>query len=104
MDCQDCVRLADAWADGELDAAGAADPERHLRQCPGCGRRAEAQASLSAAVRAAPLYAAAPAGLERRVRAALHREAGLRPLPPPWRAAAYGGAARWGAAAAAVLL
>lgn len=97
MNCDQCAQLADAWLDGELDVVTSLEFERHLRECAGCARRTDALRSLAAAVRAAPLYAHAPAGLEQRVRTALRREArvesGLRLAP-----------LRWFAVAAAVLI
>src|SRR5579884_3632786 len=96
MNCHDCERLVHAWADGELDPVATADLETHLNDCSPCAARAEAIAALGASVRAAPLYAAAPRGLEGRVRSVLRREAGV----APWKLAI----GRWGAIAAAVLL
>ena len=97
MDCRDCARLVNAWLDGELDALTAMKFDGHLRECPGCARRTEALKSIGAVVRDSPLYAPAPAWLDKRVRTTLRRQAGVRTW---WR----GAPVRWGAIAAAVLL
>jgi anti-sigma factor RsiW len=97
MNCHDCARLADGWLDGELDPAATSEFERHVRDCPACGRRTEALRSLASTVRAADLYVRAPAGLQEQVRKALGRE---RHKQNPWRI----GAVRWTAAAAAVIV
>ena len=36
MNCQQARLLIDAYADGELDAAGILELEKHLHDCPAC--------------------------------------------------------------------
>lgn len=96
--CHPGENRLNAWLDDELDAPASADVERHLSACPQCTARADALRSLGQAVRAAPLYFAAPTSLDRQVRATLAREADV-PSATRWLPVA-----RRFAVAAAILL
>jgi anti-sigma factor RsiW len=53
--------------DGELDAARAADFERHLSSCPQCVSALEAQETLRSSIQQAGLYERAPSALRRKL-------------------------------------
>lgn len=99
MSCELTGSALHGYLDGELDAARAADFERHLVSCAECVRALEAQENLRNSLQRAALYERAPAAL----RAKLHADFGApvqvpRPSisrPNPWR---------WLAVAAALLL
>jgi anti-sigma factor RsiW len=57
------------YIDGELDAARAADFERHLASCPQCTSALESQESLRSSIQRAGLYERAPVALRRKVEA-----------------------------------
>jgi anti-sigma factor (TIGR02949 family) len=87
-----------AYLDGELDAAGSADFDRHLRNCPVCARAIEEEEALRQGLRQSGLYSRAPAGLKLRI------EEGL-PGPRVQKSARLGLLSRrWLAVAAALLL
>lgn len=77
MNCDEAKPLLHGYADGELDVVKAMDVERHIRNCPACGRAFQCLRGLRDAVAGAPLYHRAPASLERRIRAAVRAQAGL---------------------------
>ena len=64
----------DAYLDGELAAADAAELEAHLRACPECSRLERRRRAVSAAVREHVLRFPAPDTLRARVRAALRAD------------------------------
>jgi mycothiol system anti-sigma-R factor len=100
MSCELTASVLHGYLDGELDAARAADFERHLVSCPECVRALEAQENLRSSLQGATLYERAPSALREK----LHTElaAPVRALPSPtvlrpnpWR---------WLAVAAALVL
>lgn len=99
MTCELTQTVLHGYLDGELDAARAADFERHLVSCPECVTALEAQESLHSSIQRAALYERAPASLRQK----LQKELGARtrssvtPIrnPAPWR---------WLAIAATLLL
>jgi anti-sigma factor RsiW len=68
-----------AYFDGELDAMGAAEFERHLESCPDCDTRLAAEERLRSALVGAQLYARAPETLRRKLQTSLPKAA----IPPP---------------------
>jgi anti-sigma factor RsiW len=60
-----------AYFDGELDAMGAAEFERHLGSCPDCEARLAAEEKLRGALVGAQLYARAPETLRRKLQVSL---------------------------------
>jgi anti-sigma factor RsiW len=56
--CPDVDAIIDAYADGELGPADAADVRAHLEGCPACRQRVAARAALSRLVRRVPYYTA----------------------------------------------
>lgn len=97
MNCEQTQTVLHGYFDGELDAARAAEFERHLEMCSECLAALEAQEKLRSAIQRAQLYEQAPVSLRRNVRASL--PAVRRPrfdLSGMWL--------RWLAAAAAMIL
>jgi anti-sigma factor RsiW len=81
-----------AYVDGELDAAGALEVERHLGECPACASEVARHRSLGTALRSDELYHRAPSSLRERVHAKLgRRRPSIRPM-------------RWAAIAASILV
>jgi mycothiol system anti-sigma-R factor len=97
MSCDFSGTLLHAYLDGELDAMGAAEFERHLETCRECTATLGAAESLRSSLQHAQLYETAPAGLRKKIRAELKVSAG--------KASGSSVAAwRWLAVAAAILL
>lgn len=67
MSCELTQSVLHGYIDGELDAARAADFERHLISCPQCTSALEAQETLRASIQQAGLYERAPAGFRRKL-------------------------------------
>src|SRR5271169_5735812 len=65
-----------AYLDGELDAAGAADFEHHMQSCAQCTAALASENALRQTLAASLLYERAPAGLRQRVLSSL-------PAPSP---------------------
>ena len=99
MTCELTKTVLHGYLDGELDAARAADFERHLISCAECVTALEAQENLHSSIQRAGLYERAPTSLRQKV----HTELGtgtrssVTPIrnPAPWR---------WLAIAATLLL
>jgi anti-sigma factor (TIGR02949 family) len=91
-----------AYFDGELDAMGAAEFERHLESCPDCEVRLAAEDKLRSALAGAQLYARAPETLRKKLQTALPKAA----IPPEVRdpKASVEKSWRWLAIAASVIL
>lgn len=101
MSCELTQSVLHGYIDGELDAARAADFERHLLSCAECVASLEAQETLRASVHRAGLYERAPVALRRKVYAELEASA---PAPVAYNAASRPSSWRWLAVAAALLL
>jgi anti-sigma factor RsiW len=98
--CEEARPLVHAYVDGELDVVRSLEVEAHLSSCVACARGEASLRALRTAFSNGALYHEAPAGLERRVRAAVRdarRSEGGRSFA--FRRYSWGGAA-----AAAVLL
>jgi anti-sigma factor RsiW len=67
MTCDDVERLAEAYADGELDLERALAVETHMADCAACTARLDRTRALARSLQAAP-YFRAPEGLADRVR------------------------------------
>lgn len=101
MNCELTHSILHGYIDGELDAARAADFERHLLSCPDCVASLEAQETLRASIQRATLYEPAPATLRQRIHPAV--ESATPPAAPrviPIRSSSW----RWLAVAATFLL
>jgi mycothiol system anti-sigma-R factor len=71
MGCELTQTVLHGYLDGELDAARAADFERHLIACGDCVTALEANEKLRSSLLHAGLYERAPASLRQKVRAQL---------------------------------
>jgi anti-sigma factor (TIGR02949 family) len=91
-----------AYFDGELDAMGAAEFERHLESCPDCNTRLAAEEKLRNAFAGAQLYARAPETLRRKLQITMAQAA----IPPEVRdpKPVVANSWRWLAIAATVIL
>jgi len=91
-----------AYFDGELDATGAAEFERHLESCSDCETRLAAEERLRSALTGAQLYARAPETLRKKLQVSLPKAA----IPPEARdpKPAAEKSWRWLAIAATVVL
>jgi mycothiol system anti-sigma-R factor len=97
VSCEQTQAVLHGYFDGELDAARAAEFERHLETCSECLAALEAQEKLRSAIQRAQLYEQAPVSLRGKVNAGL-------PAPRPAGLGLSGMWLRWLAAAAAILL
>jgi anti-sigma factor (TIGR02949 family) len=70
VNCNLAQDVLHGYLDGELDAAGAAEFERHLEGCNVCVSELEAQEALRASLKRAQLYEQAPAELRKKFQAA----------------------------------
>ena len=97
MSCEQTQTVLHGYLDGELDAARAAEFERHLETCSDCLAALETQEKLRSAIQRAQLREQAPVSLRRKVKANLRaaRREGFG-LSGMWL--------RWVATAAAILL
>ena len=75
MNCARLRQILDAYIDGELDRATAAELDRHLAACPACAALREGRLELGRTIRAQAPRFVAPEGLRRSVREGLERAA-----------------------------
>lgn len=78
MTCEQALKLADGYLDGELDPLTNQAIEGHLRECPRCDEAYQTRRSLIGVIRNAAPYYKAPAGLQERIQSALRDEMGDR--------------------------
>jgi anti-sigma factor RsiW len=99
MSCELAVTVLHGYFDNELDAAGAAEFERHLAGCKECAEALEGLKKLRATMNGAQVYARTPETLRKRVLTELLAVKPVAPTPAttpkPWK---------WLAIAAAILL
>jgi mycothiol system anti-sigma-R factor len=99
VNCELTQTVLHGYLDGELDAARAADFERHLISCPQCVAALEAHENLRSSLQRANLYESAPAPLREKLRKQLGASVSPSVIPmknpAPWR---------WLALAATILL
>jgi anti-sigma factor RsiW len=93
LNCELAQTRLHAYLDGELDAAGSADFDQHLRNCPVCAGALEEEEALRHGLQQARLYSRAPAGLKLRIEEGLpgtraQKSAGLGWLSWRWAAVA----------------
>ena len=69
MSCERTSSTLHAYFDGELDAAGAAEFERHLKSCPDCAGVLAAQRALRSSFKTSSLRERAPETLRRKLAA-----------------------------------
>lgn len=94
MSCEKSEVELQGYLDGELDAAGMANFERHARSCPDCGPLLAAEKSLRNSLQSASLYERAPSALREKI------ERQFAPRTSPSRS----GALVWSLLGAAVVL
>src|SRR5258706_7964654 len=75
MACPETLRVQ-AYFDGELDASGSAEIERHMEACGECAALLRSLEAVRGAMHQPALYHRASPKLESRITAALNREAG----------------------------
>lgn len=75
MSCQTAQEFIHAYLDGELDLARSLGVGQHMKECQVCATAYRNQTILRSAFKDSALYHSAPAGLEKRIRASLRREA-----------------------------
>ena len=87
MSCDFTRTALHGYLDGELDATGAAEFERHLESCRECTTALGAEESLRSSLQRSGLYENAPVALRKKIRAGLDAatasSAGMR--IPTWR-------------------
>ena len=71
MSCEQRTEHLHAYLDGELDAAGTLQFERHLARCQECVAALAAEQQLQKSLQSAQLYETTPPGLRQRVIAGL---------------------------------
>ena len=67
MACKEHAERLHAYLDGELDAAGAAEFERHLQSCTECSASLSVERAMRGALASAQLFERAPASLRRSI-------------------------------------
>lgn len=97
MSCDFTHTALHGYLDGELDASGSAEFERHLEGCRDCSKALEVEESLRSALLRSSLCESAPISLRKKIRAELDA-ATSSPARP--RIAAW----RWAAVAASILV
>jgi len=75
LSCQTAQELIHAYVDGELDLARSLEVGQHIQECQVCASAYQNQAALRSAFKDSSLHYSAPAGLEKRIRSSLRREA-----------------------------
>jgi len=95
MGCELTQTVLHGYMDGELDAARAADFERHLISCADCVAVLEANESVRSSIQRAGLYERAPRALRQKVQAQLagNTQASVMPIrkPAQWALARLSG-------------
>ena len=83
MSCEFTRTVLDGYLDDELDAARAAEFERHLEGCRECTAALGVEESLRSSLQRGGLYENAPVALRKRVRAGLDAIQLLEPALQP---------------------
>lgn len=71
MNCQEARLFIDSYADGELDAAGILELEKHLHDCPACALAFRNLQNLKKSLKQDSLFYTAPAELRQKLKAEL---------------------------------
>ena len=74
MNCQQAKPLIDFYADGELDAAGILELEKHIHDCPACALAWRNAQTLKKSLKQGTLYFTAPAELRRAIKSELRSQ------------------------------
>jgi mycothiol system anti-sigma-R factor len=102
--CEQSKDILHGYLDNELDAARAAEFERHLESCRECTGALENAEALRAGLRRAALYEPAPANLRSKIAAELGSASAVAPTAIPLKAQKSASPWRWLAVAATVLV
>jgi len=78
MNCQQAKLLIEPYVDGELEAAGIPELEKHIHECPACALAWRNLQALKKSLKLDPLYFTAPPELRRRVKAELRSQAEIK--------------------------
>jgi anti-sigma factor RsiW len=84
MNCQQARPLIDFYADGELDAAGILELEKHILDCPACALVWRNAQTLKKSLKQDSLFFTAPPELRRRIKAELHSQIEIAPRWSFW--------------------
>jgi anti-sigma factor RsiW len=84
MNCQQASPLIDFYADGELDAAGILELEKHIHDCPACALAWRNAQTLKKSLKQDALFFTAPTELRRRIKAELRSQIETAPLWNFW--------------------
>jgi anti-sigma factor RsiW len=79
MNCPQARPLIDAYADGELDAAGILELEKHLRDCPACAHAWRNTQTLKKSLKQDAMFFTAPTELRRAIKAELQSQIETKP-------------------------
>lgn len=94
MNCRDTLLMLSGYMDGEIDPVERMEVQRHLETCPECANNLTNARQVQTVLQKKALYEPAPAGLEKRVLAAVRaEERAQRPLNRPFVRPALGIAA-----------
>jgi anti-sigma factor RsiW len=85
MNCQQAKPLIDAYADGELDAAGILELEKHIHDCPACALAWRNAQTLKKSLKQDALFFTAPTELRRRIKAELRSQVETKPSWNFWK-------------------
>jgi anti-sigma factor RsiW len=84
MNCQEAKPLIGPYADGELEAAGIPELEKHIHGCSACAVEWRNLQNLKTALKQDALYFPAPTELRRRIKAELPSPRRALPPRPVW--------------------
>lgn len=73
MSCQDAQSLMNGYVDGELELTGSLEIERHMQDCQDCARAYQSHRAMRSAMADGSFYYAAPANLQKHVKAAVRK-------------------------------
>jgi anti-sigma factor RsiW len=79
MNCQQAKPLIDFYSDGELDAAGILELEKHINDCPACALAWRNAQTLKKALKQDSLFFTAPPELRRAIKAELRSQVETKP-------------------------
>ena len=84
MNCQQAKPLIGPYADGELEATGIPELEKHIHDCSACARAWRNLQSLKKTLKQDSLYFTAPAELRQRIKSELPSPKRAAPRRPAW--------------------
>jgi anti-sigma factor RsiW len=84
MNCQQTKPLIDPYADGELNATGILELEKHIHDCPACALAWRNAQTLKKSLKQDALFFSAPPELRRRIKAELRSQVETKPRWSFW--------------------